>query len=72
MCFVKVHISPDFAGIGIIEMLFHTGIIIFVGSGENTSYPPTRLTLYEAGRNKEHAEITYQSKILKVKLNLSK
>ena len=59
-------------GIGIVEMLFHTGVLVYVGNGENALYPATRLTLFEIGKNKAHAEITYQSKIIKVKLNFSK
>jgi hypothetical protein len=42
------HFYTDFdGGIKLAEMLFRTNIIGFVGTGDNTSYPATRLILWD-------------------------
>ena len=44
--FKLIYIDFD-GGIKLAEMLFRTNIIGFVGTGDNTSYPATRLILWD-------------------------
>jgi hypothetical protein len=63
----------DFDGvIKLAEMLFRTNIIGFVGTGDNTSYPATRLILWDDIQHRPFGELNFKTEVLNIKLRKDK
>lgn len=68
-----LNISIDFdGGIKLAEMLFRTNIIGFVGTGDNTSYPATRLILWDDIQHRPFGELNFKTEVLNIKLRKDK
>jgi hypothetical protein len=66
---INIYISIDFeGGIKLGEMLFRTNIIGFVGTGDNSSYPSTRLILWDDIQHRPFGELNFKTDVLNVKL----
>lgn len=59
-------------GIKLAEMLFRTNIIGFVGTGDNTSYPATRLILWDDIQHRPFGELNFKTEVLNIKLRKDK
>lgn len=66
--FKKVFESAS-SGVGLIEMLFNTSLLALVGSGEQPSFSPRKVVVYNTLQDKEIFEVNCASTILAVKLN---
>ena len=55
-------------GIGKIEMLNATNLIVFVGSGDNAQFPVNKVIIWDEYYGKEMAELRFNSDIKNVKL----
>lgn len=62
----------DQGGIGIIEMLFQTSLIVISGIGDQPSMSPRRLKIINTKKNSTICELTFPSTILSIKLNKSR
>lgn len=68
-----LNILIDFdGGIKLAEMLFRTNIIGFVGTGDNTSYPATRLILWDDIQHRPFGELNFKNEVLNIKLRKDK
>lgn len=68
-----LNILIDFdGGIKLAEMLFRTNIIGFVGTGDNTSYPATRLILWDDIQHRPFGELNFKTEVLNIKLRKDK
>ncbi|QOU21536.1 hypothetical protein BRETT_001260 [Brettanomyces bruxellensis] len=56
-------------GVGIIEMLFTSSLLVLVGSGEQSALSPRRLKVVNTKRQTTICELTFPDTILAVKLN---
>ena len=66
---IITHTIKDFeGGIKLGEMLFRTNIIGFVGTGDNSSYPSTRLILWDDIQHRPFGELNFKTDVLNVKL----
>jgi len=66
--FVKCFESNE-GGIGIAEMLFVTSLVVLVGAGEQASFSPRRVRLFNTKTNNYICELNFVSTVLNVKLN---
>ena len=59
-------------GVGIVECLQDSNIIVFTGGGPNPVYPPERLIVWDDDTNSNIAEIEFPETIIGVKVHLFK
>ncbi len=64
--------TSDEGGAGIVEMLFNTSLVCLVGAGEQASYSPRRLRLWNTKLEKEICDLNFVHTVLNVKLNRSR
>lgn len=60
----------DIGPVSIIEMQYTSNILALVGHGENLQFSQKRLTIWDTKINSGTAEISFTSKIVKVRLNM--
>ncbi|KAH3671775.1 hypothetical protein WICMUC_004566 [Wickerhamomyces mucosus] len=70
--FGKCYSRFDQGGIGIIEMLFQTSLIVISGIGDQPSMSPRRLKILNTKKNSTICELTFPTTILSIKLNKSR
>ncbi|KAH3687055.1 hypothetical protein WICPIJ_001969 [Wickerhamomyces pijperi] len=68
VCYSRV----DQGGIGIIEMLFQTSLVVISGIGDQPSMSPRRLKIINTKKNSTICELTFPTTILAIKLNKSR
>ncbi len=59
-------------GAGIVEMLFHTSLVSLVGAGEQASFSPRRLRLWNTKTETEICDLNFVHTVVNVRLNRSR
>lgn len=59
-------------GVGIVEMLYNSNIIAFIGTGESTDYPKNKLFMWDASKSHKVCCLTFNCNIIRIKLKNDK
>ena len=65
---LKERFRRDCGSVGIIELLFKTNILAFVGGGTKPRYSPRQVMLWDDYQNKVIGELEFRSNVLAVKM----
>ena len=59
-------------GIGIIEVLFRSNIVVLVGGGKKPEYPPNKVIFWDDNQSKCFAELAFNSNVTGIKIKRDK
>lgn len=65
-------LSPDEGGVSLVEMLFCTSLICLVGAGDQPTFSPRRLRIYNTKTSEYICELNFLSTVLNLRLSLAR